>query len=78
MNDLYIQGVHIDWNKIPVNSYLREIDAIKGLEELIFHGIFLMGVPSLHILPLLSPHYKNSLLSENIPILLDGIPLQHV
>ena len=25
MNDLYIQGVHIDWNKIPVNSYLREI-----------------------------------------------------
>lgn len=36
MNDLYIQGVHIDWNKIPVNSYLREIDAIKGLEELIF------------------------------------------
>ena len=38
MNDLYIQGVHIDWNKIPVNSYLREIDAIKGLEELIFHN----------------------------------------
>ena len=37
MNDLYT-GVHIDWNKIPVNSYLREIDAIKGLEELIFHN----------------------------------------
>ena len=46
MNDLYIQGVHIDWNKIPVNSYLREIDAIKGLEELIFHNsiTFFVGV----------------------------------
>ena len=42
MNDLYIQGVHIDWNKIPVNSYLREIDAIKGLEELIFHTFLLI------------------------------------
>ena len=46
--------------------------------HVIFHGIILMGVPRLHILPLMSPHYKNSLLTENIPILLDGIPLQHV
>lgn len=38
MNDLFIQGLHIDWNNIPRNSYLRQIDAIKGLDELAFHN----------------------------------------
>lgn len=36
MNDLFIQRLSIDWNKIARNSYLREIDAIKGVEELVF------------------------------------------
>lgn len=38
MNDLFIQGVHIDWNRISRNSYLWQIDAIKGLEALTFHN----------------------------------------
>lgn len=38
MNNLFIQGLHIDWNKIPRNNYLRHIDAIKGLNDLNFHN----------------------------------------
>ena len=34
---LPIQGVSIDWNKIDEGSYLRGIEAIKGLEELSFN-----------------------------------------
>lgn len=37
MNDLHIQGVTIDWDKIERGSYLREIEAIKGLDYLEFH-----------------------------------------
>ena len=37
MNDLHIQGVTIDWDKIERESYLREIEAIKGLDYLEFH-----------------------------------------
>lgn len=36
MNEQFIQRLYIDWNKIERNSYLRKIDAIKGLEELVF------------------------------------------
>lgn len=36
MNEQFIQRLSIDWNKIERNSYLREIDAIKELEELEF------------------------------------------
>lgn len=36
MNDQYIQGITIDWNKIEEDSYLRNIEAIKGLERLEF------------------------------------------
>ena len=45
MNELYIQSLSIDWNKIEENSYLRKIDAIKGLEELVFEKniAFLVG-----------------------------------
>lgn len=34
MNTLFLQKVKIDWNKIPKNSYLREIEAIKEITEL--------------------------------------------
>ena len=34
---LPIQSVSIDWNKIDECSYLRGIEAIKGLEELSFN-----------------------------------------
>lgn len=45
MNELYIQSLSIDWNRIEENSYLRKIDAIKGLEELVFEKniAFLVG-----------------------------------
>ncbi len=36
MNEQFIQRLSIDWNKIERNSYLRRIDAIKDLEELVF------------------------------------------
>lgn len=36
MNNLYIQRLTIDWNKIDKSSYLRDIEAIRGLNELEF------------------------------------------
>lgn len=36
MNDQFIQGIIIDWDKIEPHSYLRNIDAISGLERLEF------------------------------------------
>ena len=36
MNNQLIQGISIDWSKIDQNSYLRDIEAIKGLERLDF------------------------------------------
>lgn len=35
--ELHIKGISINWNKISRGSYLREIDAIAGLEDLSFH-----------------------------------------
>ena len=34
---MQIQSVSIDWNKIERGSYLREIEAFKGLDQLSFH-----------------------------------------
>ena len=34
---LHIKGFNIDWNKIQGNSYLRDIEAVSGLEQLLFH-----------------------------------------
>ena len=36
MNEQFIQRLSIDWNKIEKNSYLRSIDAIKKLTEIVF------------------------------------------
>lgn len=36
MNEQFIQRLSIDWNKIEQSSYLRDIEAIKNLEELVF------------------------------------------
>jgi len=36
MNDLYIQGFKIDWNEISRESYLRNISAIKEIEDFEF------------------------------------------
>ena len=36
MNNQFIQGVEIDWNKISRNSYLRTIEAINGIRQLKF------------------------------------------
>ncbi len=37
MNDQFIRGVQIDWNKIDRNSYLQMIGAVRGIESLSFH-----------------------------------------
>lgn len=36
VNDLYIQGLQIDWNTLPKNSYVHNISAIKSITELQF------------------------------------------
>lgn len=36
MNEQFIKGLSIDWNKIDRNSYLRKIEAIREVEELVF------------------------------------------
>lgn len=36
MNEQFIKSMYIDWNKIEESSYLRKIEAIKELEELVF------------------------------------------
>lgn len=38
MNDQLIQSISIDWNKVDEYSYLRNIEAIKGLQRLEFSG----------------------------------------
>ena len=35
MNEQFIQGVIFDWNRIDNNSYLKKIEAFKGVENLI-------------------------------------------
>ncbi len=36
MNNQIIQGIAIEWDKIDTGSYLREIDALKGLDAMDF------------------------------------------
>lgn len=36
MNQKFIQSVSIDWTQIDDNSYLHSIEAIKGMESLVF------------------------------------------
>lgn len=36
MNEQFIQRLSIDWDKIEQSSYLRKIEAINNLEELVF------------------------------------------
>lgn len=37
MNNQFIQGVMFDWDKIDDDSYLKKIEAFKGIERLEFH-----------------------------------------
>ena len=37
MNNQFIQGVMFNWHKIDDNSYLKKIDAFKGIERLDFN-----------------------------------------
>lgn len=32
MNQQFIRGLEIDWNKIERDSYLKSIEALKGIE----------------------------------------------
>ena len=35
MNDLFIKGFSIDWNRIDDESYVREIEAIRTIDRLV-------------------------------------------
>ena len=37
MNNQFIQGVIFDWNRIDNDSYLKSIEAFKGIEKLDFN-----------------------------------------
>ena len=37
MNEQFIQGVIFDWNRIDNNSYLKKIEAFKGVKKLDFN-----------------------------------------
>lgn len=34
MSNLFIQGISLDWNKIDTDSYIRDIEALKGVDYL--------------------------------------------
>lgn len=34
---MYIKQVSINWDKIPEESYLRNIESIRGLDKIEFH-----------------------------------------
>ena len=37
MNDLFIQGLTIDWNRVRPYNYIRQIPAISGIDTFTFH-----------------------------------------
>ena len=37
MNNQFIQGVIFDWSKIDNDSYVKQIEAFKGIEKLDFN-----------------------------------------
>ena len=37
-DELYLTGLKIQWENIEHDSYLRNIEAIKGIDELQFHS----------------------------------------
>ena len=39
MNDLFIQGLTIDWNRVRPYNYVRQIPAISGIDTFTFHTI---------------------------------------
>ena len=45
MNDLYLQGLRIDWASVPEGSYVHKISALRGVEEVRFNNpiTFLVG-----------------------------------
>lgn len=38
MNTMFVRKVRIDWNQVSEDSYLREIQALAGMEEICFQG----------------------------------------
>ncbi len=36
MNSQFVKGVEIDWDRIDRGSYLRNIEALQGIEQLRF------------------------------------------
>ena len=38
MNDLFIQGLTIDWNRVRPYNYVRQIPAISGIDTFTFQS----------------------------------------
>lgn len=38
MNEQFIQSISINWNKVDESSYLREIETLKTLKEIVFNN----------------------------------------
>ena len=36
MNSQFIQSISINWDRIGRDSYLRDIEAIRGMEQMVF------------------------------------------
>ena len=45
MNNLFLQGLRIDWDSLPEGSYVHKIPALRGVEELKFNSpiTFMVG-----------------------------------
>ena len=43
MNDLFIQGLTIDWNRVRPYNYVRQIPAISGIDTFTFHKPIKIG-----------------------------------
>ena len=42
MNDLFIQGLTIDWNRVRPYNYVRQIPAISGIDTFTFHKHYVL------------------------------------
>ena len=57
MNDQFIQGVIFDWDRIDNDSYLKRIEAFKGIEKLDFNKPITLLSNLLIIYPTASAYY---------------------
>ena len=55
MNDLFIQGLTIDWNRVRPYNYVRQIPAISGIDTYVWQRFFWWRFISIFREAILSP-----------------------